>query len=371
MRATTMGRLAAVAAIGLVGGAVWAGAQAPAHTAAVEEAPSATTVVTERVEAQPRARVERLQGVARLRDRATLSFQVGGRLARRAVDVGDRVEAGAVLAGLDARAYRNAVAAARAGLAEVEAQRGQVVRDQARASRLTRDGVSTAAALERADTGLERVAAMERAAGVQLRESRRQAAEATLRAPFAGVVTAVFAEVGELVQPGQPVVRLAGPGGLEVLVEATPEMATRLAPGDAVTVRAVGVESDDPLADVLAEGRVRSVVADAVGLGGLHPVMVDLPDDGRLRAGLGLEIGLRAEGASVPTVPLEAIVDPSGRRPFAWKVVDGRVERAWLRLGGLLDGRAEVREGLVVGDAIVTQGQARLLEGDAVAEVAR
>jgi RND family efflux transporter MFP subunit len=327
-----------------------------------------TRVVTAEVTSGTRDRELHVHGVTRTRDRAQLSFQLGGRLAARDVDVGDRVRAGQPIARLDARAFQNAVAAAEAGLGDVDIQQAQLARDEARARALEERGATTVAIREQAETGALRVAALRRAAEVELRESRRQAGETRLHAPFAGVVTAVFVEPGELVQPGQPIVRVAGEGGLEVVVEATPAIAAQLAPGAAAALRVIGLEDDDPNGALGLEGRVRSVVAQATGIGGLHPVLLDLPADARLRAGASVEVVLRTSGEPALGVPLEAVLDPSGQRPFVWRIRDGRAERAWLRLGRLLGAEVEVREGLAPGERVVIRGHERLLEGDVVDE---
>ncbi|MGF1465905.1 MAG: efflux RND transporter periplasmic adaptor subunit [Sandaracinaceae bacterium] len=312
-------------------------------------------------------REERVLGVVEPRAQGRLALTLAGRLVERPVDVGDRVARGDLLARIDPRGPSNAVRAARATVGEIEAQRGQVVRDQRRARLLSEDGVATDVAVERATSSLERVEAAYRAARARLRESRRQASETLLRAPFDGVVTDVFFEEGELVEAGRPVLRIAGSDdGLEVLVEATSGMAARLAPATEVEVRPVGLDGADPAAGAVLLGRIRTVVADAVGLGGLHPVRIELPDDPALRSGLGVEVRLRAAGDRGLTVPLRAILDPSGQRPFVWRLERGRVERVWIRTGRYLDGEVEVVEGLSADDVVVVGGQGRLLDGDPV-----
>ncbi|MCB9591759.1 MAG: efflux RND transporter periplasmic adaptor subunit [Sandaracinaceae bacterium] len=303
-------------------------------------------------------------GVIRTAERAMASFVDGGRLVDRPVEVGDRVEVGQVLARLDPTPYRNAVRANDASRRELDLRSEQLARDRDRVTHLAADGVATTARVEQATSGFERVDAMRAAAGAQVAESRRRARDAVLRSPIAGVVTDVLVQPGELVAAGQPIARIAGNGGREVLLAVSVELAAQLSVGDDVRLRAVGVEAADPLSSTLLTGHVARVADAAASLGGLYPVVVAI--DGDIRAGVGVEAELLGDPRPVLRVPLGAVLDPSGRRPFAWVVVDGRAERAWLRLGRLAEDRVEVLEGLAPGAQVVVRGHQHLLEGDEV-----
>lgn len=305
-------------------------------------------------------------GVTRPTDRAMLSFAEGGRVVARPIQVGQRVRAGEVVARLDPAPYRNAVRAASASRRELELRSEQLGRDRDRAERLAHEGVTTDARLEEAVSGYDRVEALHAAASAQLRESQRRSREGVLRAPFDGVVTDALVEVGELVSPGQPLVRLAGEGGQEVLLEVPAELAGGLIVGASVAMRAVGYEADDPLARTPLEGTIRSVADRAASVSGLYPVIIDVTTPSA-RAGLAVEVALDGIEHDVLQVPLSAVLDPSGSRPFVWRARDGRAERAWIRLGRLDADRVEVREGLAVGDRVVVRGLHRLLEGDELA----
>ena len=176
---------------------------------------------------------------------------VQSRIVELPFDEGQWVEAGALLARLDASDYQQQVAineaALRARRAEVAsakqalaAARSAVVADLAdqalrrldwqRANKLLRQGVVSQAEFDRADTAmkqsdavLERDRALAdarareievaqatvRTAREQVRLARLQLDYTTLRAPFAGVILVRQAELGEVVLPGTPVVTLA------------------------------------------------------------------------------------------------------------------------------------------------------------------
>lgn len=149
------------------------------------------------------------------RRQATVSARVTGQVSEVYVEEGQSVAAGDVLARLDdaiPRAERALVAAQlaaqRATAREFEAQYAQAERDLARTRSLTARNLASAAALERDALALEALAARRGVVAEQVRVAERNLAlrdraldEMTVRAPFAGVVTAKAAQPGEIVSP--------------------------------------------------------------------------------------------------------------------------------------------------------------------------
>ena len=345
-------------------GCAGADAQDAQNAETVEPAPRLTLETVHAAQYRP---VHLAHGVLASADEASVSFLEGGRLAERAVDVGQSVEAGDVLARLDDPGTRNGVRAAQASLTELRERTAQLERDRARSAALRREGVATPEELERATSGLDRTRALVAAATAQLDEARRRHGETTLRAPFDGVVTDVFAEAGELLGPGQPVARLVGAGGLEVVVRVDGTLARELSPDQEVTVRTVGGDGSDPLGSHAMQGRVISVAGAAAALGGAHPVRIGLPDpDPNAAPGHGVVVSFAGRPRSTITVPLGAVMDPSGTHPFVWRVEGGVAMRAPVRVGPFVEGRVVVLDGLASGDTLVAAGHTQLLPGDAI-----
>ena len=306
-------------------------------------------------------------GVLEATDSVLLSFLESGRVESQVAEVGTRVTRGEVMARLEGRAITHALRGAEAGAREAEAALEEAERDQARAQELAGRGAVAAEAVEHAETRVERALATVSAARTQVRDARRRDDETTLRAPFEGVVTDVMVEASELVEAGQPVFRLVGAGGLEVVVRVPRALVDELRVGARVEVRASGVEAGDPLAERTVEGRIASIAREASALGGMHPVRVAVTSTEGIAAGLGVVVVFRGAERPMVTVPLAAVQAPSGTHPYVWHAVDGRAERATVRLGPLLDERLVVREGLTRGDRVVVEGYSRLLPGDPLA----
>lgn len=144
-------------------------------------------------------------GVVVARYATDIGFQVGGRVGKRLVEVGQVVRKGQVLMQLDDSDYALALAARK-----VEAD--QATADEQRLKTLVAEG-----AVSVADT--DRQKARAEAARAQYEIASNQARYATLVAPYDGVVTELRAEAGQMVAAGVPVVSMARQGELEIAAD--------------------------------------------------------------------------------------------------------------------------------------------------------
>lgn len=163
----------------------------------------------------------------RARVESDLAFRTGGKVVERIVEIGDAVKAGQVLARLDPADHRLAVQAAadQVQAATVDAQ--QAASDEARFGRLLADGSVGAADHERQKARADAAAARLAQARRQLELARNREGYAALVAPYAGVVTAIRFERGQVVQEGQPVLSLARDGEREVVVDLPEDWVSR------------------------------------------------------------------------------------------------------------------------------------------------
>ena len=154
-------------------------------------------------------------GYVTARRQATVSAQITGTLTAVLIEEGDHVTKGQVLARLDDSAYKAGLetakaqaAAARALVAQYQAQLAQGEHDSARLQSLAERGLVSKQSAEQARTLVD-------SARAQLAAQRKQAAAAAaqavqarvnfdytvVRAPFSGVVTTKDAQVGEIISP--------------------------------------------------------------------------------------------------------------------------------------------------------------------------
>lgn len=165
------------------------------------------------------AQTRTFTAVVRPRVESDLAFRTGGKVVERLVEVGDVVKAGQALARLDPADYQLAVKAAadQVQAATVDAQ--QAASDEARFRRLMADGSVGAADHERQKARSDAAAARLDQARRQLDLARNREGYAVLVAPYAGVVTAIRFERGQVVPEGQAMIALAKGSEHEVVVD--------------------------------------------------------------------------------------------------------------------------------------------------------
>lgn len=181
------------------------------------EAPRPVRTAEVRYDAAREAR--RYTATVQSRHEVEQAFRVGGKVARRLVDVGQTVRAGEVLAVLEADDYRLAEDAARQQWAAAVTQARQAESDRQRLQRLKSDGSVSVADDERAGSGARTAEAMAEAQARQLELASNRLAYTVLRASRSGVVTAVRLEAGQMVAEGLPVIAIADPAAAELVVD--------------------------------------------------------------------------------------------------------------------------------------------------------
>jgi RND family efflux transporter MFP subunit len=146
---------------------------------------------------------------------ATVSTQITGTLTEVLIEEGDRVKKGQVIARLEDSGLRASLNVAQASLqatqaqvAHAQAQLAQAEADSRRQGELAASGMLSRQAAEQARTAVATSAAQLEARRRESDAARAQLAQAqvnfnyaTVRAPFAGVVTVKAAQVGEIVSP--------------------------------------------------------------------------------------------------------------------------------------------------------------------------
>lgn len=175
--------------------------------------PLAVEIVTAR--ALPVERSYSLTGEARASDSLSASFPTGGRIAQILVDIGDKVERGAVLARLESVQQEQALIAAEAGLSTARADYRQAVEDLRRQEALLERGATTRIARDQAEDALRIAEGALAQAEAQLDRARKALEDTVLRSPGPATVTGRLAEPGEVVGAAQPVLELAIGDGME------------------------------------------------------------------------------------------------------------------------------------------------------------
>ena len=196
-------------------------------------------------------------GTVEPRFKTDLGFRILGRVTSRPITVGDSVDAGQTVATIDSAALELAVRSARAELSRSQAQLANASATEERKRTLIVSDAATKATLDSAEQARAAAEASVARAQANLTKALEQLGYARLKTDFAGVVTAVGAEVGQVVSPGQIIVTVARPDIREAVVDIGADFPVALKLGLPFTVTL------QLLSSVQVDGEIREIAPQA------------------------------------------------------------------------------------------------------------
>jgi membrane fusion protein, multidrug efflux system len=300
-------------------------------------------------------------GTVEPRYKTDLSFRVLGRLIARPVNVGDSVERGEIVAAIDSTAIELAVRSAKAELSRSQAQLANASATEGRQRTLIATDTTSKETLDNAVQVRAGAEASVARAQANLTKTIEQLGYAQVKADFAGVVTAVAADVGQVVSPGQTVVTVARPDIREAVVDIGPDFPVPLRVGLPFTV------SLQLLPAIQVGGQIREIAPQADPVTRTQRVRIALNDPpSSFRLGATVTAQLASDQRPILRVPESAVLSKNGEN-FVW-VVDLPASTVSLRKVGVFrdDGGIQVTAGLDAGTRIVTAGIHSLKQGQQV-----
>ncbi len=228
-------------------GAVFLSAQADDE---IYDAPPIGVVVQRIVLEQSTHITTDYAGMISARRTSALGFERGGLVVEMLVDLGHHVKKGDVLARLDTRAQRADLAAAKAGVRQVEAQRQIAASTLKRQKALLAKGHISAQRLEEVDANLLAAEAAKHVAEAQVQTLQARLALSSIVAPYDGIIAERYIDEGAIAAPGAMALSLVEGGALEVRVGLP---ASRL-PG-----MKIGINFNFTAADTHFEARLRGL----------------------------------------------------------------------------------------------------------------
>ena len=288
-----------------------------------------------------------------------VGFEVGGRIASRVVARGAAVQAGQVLATLDPAPLQASLASARASRMQAVAEADFARQNAARVRVLAEKKLASPQELDQAVSQAKAADAALAAATAAVDRAALNLQFATLRAPFAGVVTALSLDEGAVVSPGQPVLTLAKQGARSVLV-AVPEARMANLPETAQVLLPPGFA---PLpAPLTVSGFEAEGAADAASR--TVAVRFALPAQAPLALGQSVRLHF-AEQTATKTVPIGAITGED-HQALLWVVEHQTVRPYPVTVLALTVDRAVIETDLPLGTEVVALGANRLHPGQTV-----
>ena len=240
-------------------------------------------------------------GEVRARVESRLGFRVAGKITERPAQLGQHVQAGQLLAQLDPRDYQLSAEAARAQVVSATTQRDLAAADVRRYQKLRAENFISGAEMERREANLKAAQATLDQAKAQLAAQTNQQTYTRLLADVAGVITAVEAEPGQVVNAGTPVVRIAQDGPRDIVFSVPEDRQALVKIGQKFKVT--------PWKEGLApmDGVVREVAASADPATRTYQVKVAVQGDSVLPLGATVQ----AQSLEMPAMPMAVIKLPT------------------------------------------------------------
>ena len=308
----------------------------------VEPAPFAVSVSQVRASTEL-ARVAAV-GTVRLRQETSLGFTSPGRIARIAVNAGDRVAKGQLLATLDMTTV-----VAQLGAASSEQLRAAA--ELRRAKALLAGGWVSPARVDTAQAAYDSAVA-----GTRVRRFATDTAR--IYAPSAGVILARPAEPSQVVDSGTPVIVLGEEArGYVLKVPLSDRDAARVAVGSAATVQIAS------LGGASIAGQVVQIGGRADQGTGTFEAEISLPAASGLRSGqIGRAAIVARDQAAGVLVPPAAVFAPRAGEGFVYVLPNGsdRVELRKVAISEAQDQGVRVLSGLAPGEWVIVSGVDRL-----------
>lgn len=319
-----------------------------------------TTVVDPRPIEDDRSAV----GEVRPRYESELGFRIAGKVVARAVDVGASVRKGELLARLDTQDYRNKLKSAESDIVAAQAVLTEAQAAESRLRHLLANGHTTRANYDVALKNLRSAEAKLDGAKAAAEMARDQLGYSELRADFDGIITAVNAEPGQVVNVGQTIVRLARPDEKDAVFAIAESAFERRSASDRPEIVALLLSNPS----ISAEGVVREIspVADPATRTFQVKVTLKNPPE-QMRFGGSIVGRVKASTKPVVALPGSALFDKGGQ-PAVW-VVDSASSSILLKpvtITRYETDRVIIADGLAKGEIVVTAGVNRLRENQKV-----
>ena len=297
---------------------------------------------------------------------ARLSAEVSGQVEAVNVEVGDRVETGAVLVELDREIEQLTMESLQASTRQAGAELDDAKRRYQDAKRLREQKSISENELRLLKTEVEIDGATLKQKRAEEQRQQARVERHTLRAPFSGVISERLTETGEWIEPGKAVLTLVAVDDLRIEFRVPQEFYSGISPQSALTVTL------DALPDREFDGTIEAVVpvSDASSRTFLIHVKIDTGYE-RLTPGMSVHGKLNlTTGRQGVVISRDAILRYPDGRVTVWVINPASepptVSEKRVTTGHSFDGLITIRDGIQTGDVIVVRGNESLEEGQQV-----
>ena len=303
-----------------------------------------------------------LSGTLEPEREAVLRAQVSGSVLQTYADQGQAVNAGAVLARIDASGIQDAYTSARAGLVAARNAADVAAKDLARNQKLLAAGAIAERDIDQSRrTSIAAQAALEDA-NSRLATAEKAYRSTTVTSPFSGVVSERPVSAGDVVQPGSALFTVVDPSSMRLEASVPAEQLASIRIGVPVDFTVSGYPGRQFV------GRITRINPTADPTTRQVRIYVSIPNAGRALVGGLFATGRLSTATKMGLVVPASAVDVRGSAPFVMRLRQGKVEKIQIQTG-LTDKSSEsieVISGLQAGDTLLLGAAQGITPGTAV-----
>ncbi|MFL0806981.1 MAG: efflux RND transporter periplasmic adaptor subunit [Oceanobacter sp.] len=283
---------------------------------------------------------------------STISAQTSGAIKAVHYDVNDRVKAGTLLIEIDDTQQQAALAQAKANLAKAEAQNEDAQILLKRNKRLLKQGSVSQGQYDSSVAQAKSAEAAVAAAKAAVRQAKEQLSYTRVKAPYGGIVKGRMVEVGELVNPGQPMMSGLALQPLRAIADVPQRLANQYQGDSSVQVVVNGqpVDASKVTLYPYADTQHHSI-----------RLRAELPANADIKAipGMWAKVRLQTGDRTTLLIPESAIIERS--ELTAVYIMDGNTPKLrQVRLGNGHNDQREVLAGLNTGEQLILDGYAAM-----------
>ncbi len=353
----TVSALLAVSLIGFAAGGATACGRAQAYKSDDAAATAPVRVETAEVTEVDTPVVLQLTGSLRGSKEASLAANAAGRVLRTFVERGDEIKQGAVIAQLDTSAATLSLLEAKVQVDTSRTQEGINLADCTRYEQLRTKGAISALEYDQATAKCKTAPLGLQVAQVRQDLAAKNVGDGTIRAPFSGVVSERYVEVGEYVQPASKVISIVQSNDVRLeFTVAEANIATVTAGADVSFVVAAYPEKVFHGTVRFVSGAVRTATRDLVA----EAVVAN--GERLLRPGMFANVSLSTGTRKLAAVPLAAVFERLDKKRV-YVVSSGHLQERIVQYGPRVGGALSVESGVNVGEKVVVGNLANLTNG--------
>ncbi len=289
-----------------------------------------------------------------------LSTRSSGFIDHIYVNVGDKVKKGKLLLSINNSDLQAKRAQINANITQAQAAYTIAEKDYNRFKQLFNDNSASQKEMDDMTANFEMAKARLEAANQMKNEINSQFKYVNITAPFDGVITNKFMEVGDLANPGMPLIALESPGDFEVSLWVPESEISQIKLDTKVDVLVKSINQT-------IKGIVTEVSTSAYNTGGQYQVKITLEKtELQILSGMYTTIKFPSEKkTTVQTVliPTEVIVK-NGQLSGVYTVSQNQTALLrWLRLGKTYGDKVEVLSGLNSEEQYIVSAEGKLFNG--------